>query len=188
MKDMTRWAGSVALWALAVSLTGYVEAEEAGASADHYPLDQTGGIAVPSADLDQYLATLEERATARRFLLSFGNLLFSAGSVQIGDIEKGELVRMAEFLRTHPQTVAQIVGYADDRGDEAANSRLAEQRAVAVRAYLIGQRIDPARLTAGSGEGNALPRGRTQSDRASNRRVEILVQKAQGNDQAAPMD
>jgi hypothetical protein len=117
MKDMTRWAGSVALWALAVSLTGYVDAEEAGASADHYPLDQTGGIAVPSADLDQYLATLEERATARRFLLSFGNLLFSAGSVQIGDIEKGELVRMAEFQRTHPHTVAQIVCYADDRAD-----------------------------------------------------------------------
>ena len=167
-----------------ISFSGYLEAEEAGVSRDHYPLDQTGGIAVPSADLARYLAMLEERATARQFLLTFGDLMFSAGSVQIGDSEKAELVRMAEFLRTHPQTVAQIVGYADDRGDEAANSRLAGQRAAAVRAYLISRRIDPLRLTAGSGEGNALSPGRTQSDRANNRRVQILVQKAHDDDQA----
>jgi outer membrane protein OmpA-like peptidoglycan-associated protein len=169
----------VALLVWGISFAGYVEAEEAGVSPGHYPLDQTGGIAVTSANLDQYLATLEERATTRRFLLTFGDLLFSAGSVQIGVSEKGELVRMADFLRAHPQTVAQIVGYADDRGDATANSRLAEQRAAAVRAYLVSQRIDASRLTAGSAEGDALPGGRTQSGRATNRRVEILVQKSQ---------
>ena len=108
-----------------------------------------------SSRIRSYLATLEERATARRFLLTFGDLLFSAGSAQIGDSEKGELVRMADFLRAHPATVAQIVGHADDRGDATANSRLAEQRAAAVRSYLVVQGIDPSRLTAVSaGEDN----------------------------------
>ena len=176
---MTRWAACVALLVWGIGFTGYVEAEEVGVSPGHYPLDQTGGIAVPSANLDQYLATLEERATQRRFLLSFGDLLFSAGSAQISDREQGELMRMADFLRTHPQTVAQIVGYADDRGAATANARLAEQRAAAVRAYLVSQRIDPSRLTVASAEGNPSPGGRTQAGRANNRRVEILVQKSQ---------
>jgi outer membrane protein OmpA-like peptidoglycan-associated protein len=176
------WGGAagVALLMLGISSTEYVEAEGTSASPGHYPLDQDGGIAVSSANLAQYLATMEERATARRFLLTFGDLLFSAGSAQIGDSEKGELVRMADFLRAHPATVARIVGHADDRGDATVNSRLAEQRAAAVRTYLVGQGIDPSRLTADSpGEDNPLLDSRTQSGGAGNRRVEIVVQKSQ---------
>ena len=150
---------------LGISSTEDVEAEGARASPGHYPLDQNGGIAVSSSNLDRYLATLEQRATARQFLLTFGDLLFGASSAQIGDSEKGELVRMADFLRAHPATVALIVGHADDRGDATANFRLAEQRAAAVRSYLVVQGIDASRLTAASG-----------GERA--RSVTILVQKS----------
>jgi outer membrane protein OmpA-like peptidoglycan-associated protein len=175
------WAAAAAatLLMLGIGATDYVKAEEASASRDHYPLDQTGGIAVPSVDLDRYLATLEERASARRFLLTFGDLLFAAGSARIGDSQKGELVRMADFLLAHPATVALIVGYADDRGDATTNSRLAAQRADAVRGYLVAQGIDPARLTIVSrAEDSPLLANRTQSDRAGNRRVAIVVQKS----------
>lgn len=181
-RRMRLWGGAagVALLMLGIGSTEYVEAEGAGASPDHYPLDQNGGIAVSSANLAQYLATLEERATARQFLLTFADLLFGADSAQIGDGEKGELVRMADFLRAHPETFAQIVGHADDRGDAMANSRLAEQRAAAVRGYLVGQGIDPLRLTVVSrAEDNPLLDSRTQADRAGSRRVQILVQKSQ---------
>lgn len=169
-------AGAAVVLVLGISATEYVAAEGAGASAGHYPLDQKGGVAVSSANLDRYLTTLEERATARQFLLTFGDLLFSANSAQLGDSEKGELVRMADFLRDHPVTVAQIVGHADDRADVAGNSRLAEQRAAAVRSYLIVQGIDQSRLTAVSGA-EPLPDNGVQYERAANRRVEILVQK-----------
>lgn len=170
----------MALLMLGISSTEYVAAEGTSVGPGHYPLDQNGGIAVSSANLAQYLATLEDRATARQFLLSFADLLFGADSAQIGDGEKGELVRMADFLRAHPETVAQIVGYADDRGDALANSRLAEQRAAAVRGYLVGQGIDPLRVTVVSrGGDNPLLDSRTQSGRAGNRRVEILVHKSQ---------
>jgi outer membrane protein OmpA-like peptidoglycan-associated protein len=77
-------------------------------------------------------------------------------------------------------SVAQIVGYADDRGDATANSRLAEQRAVAVRSFLVVQGIDQSRLTAMSGgEHDTLRDDGTRSDRTGNRRVEIRVQKSQ---------
>lgn len=163
-------AGGTVLLVLGIGATQFVNAEGAAASPDHYPLEQNGGIAVSSAQLGEYLATLEERATARRFLMTFGDLLFSAGSTQLGDREQGELVRMGDFLRAHPQTSAQIVGHADDRGDAAANSRLAGQRAAVVRSYLMVQGIDQSRLTAVSGA--------EDKARAGNRRVEILVQKS----------
>ena len=165
---------------LGISSPGHVQAEGTGVGPGHYPLDQNGGIAVSAANLTQYLATLEERATARQFLLTFEDLLFRADSAQIGDSEKGELVHMADFLRAHPETFAQIVGHADDRGDAMANSRLAEQRAAAVRSYLVAQGIDPLRLTVVSrGEDKPLLDSRTQPGRAGNRRVQILVQKSQ---------
>jgi OmpA-OmpF porin, OOP family len=79
-------------------------------------------------------------------------------------------VRMADFLRAHPETIAQIVGHADDRRDAAANSRLAGQRAAVVRSYLIVQGIDQSRLTAVSGA--------EDKTRADDRRVAILVQRS----------
>lgn len=170
--NLRLWAGAGAavLLALGIDSSAYVEAEGATASPGHYPLDQRGGIAVSSAQLDEYLATLEERATARRFLLTFGDLLFGVGSTQLGEREQGELVRMADFLRAHPETIAQIVGHADDRGDAAANYRLAGQRAAVVRSYRIVRGIDQSRLTAVSGAADKA--------RAGDRRVAILVQRS----------
>jgi outer membrane protein OmpA-like peptidoglycan-associated protein len=174
------WAGALVAAPLMIATmpTEHVQAEVASASPGHYPLDQGGGIAVSSANLDEYLAALEGRATARKFLLTFGNLLFSAKSAAIGDSEKVELVRMADFLRAHPETIAHIVGHADDGGDKASNSRLAEQRAAVVRSYLIVQGIEQSRLMAmNDGEDKPLRDNSTQAGAAGNRRVEILVQK-----------
>jgi outer membrane protein OmpA-like peptidoglycan-associated protein len=169
--NLRLWAGAGAavLLVLGIGATQYVAAQTP-ASPGHYPLEQSGGIAVASAQLDEYLATLEERATARRFLMTFGDLPFGVGSTQLGDREQGELVRMADFLRAHPETIAQIVGHADDRRDAATNSRLAGQRAAVVRSYLIVQGIDQSRLTAVSGA--------EDKTRADNRRVAILVQRS----------
>jgi outer membrane protein OmpA-like peptidoglycan-associated protein len=178
--NLRLWAGAGAavLLVLGIGATQYVAAAGSRASADDYPLEQNGGIAVASAQLDDYLAALEARATARRFLMTFDDLLFGDGSTQLGDREQGELVRMADFLRAHPETIAQIVGHADDRGDAAANSRLAGQRAVVVRSYLVVQGVDQSRLTAVSAEEQPLLDNRTQAGRAANRRVQILVQKS----------
>jgi outer membrane protein OmpA-like peptidoglycan-associated protein len=176
--NLRLWAGAAAvLLVLGIGATQYVAAQTP-ASPGHYPLEQNGGIAVASAQLDEYLTTLEERATARRFLMTFGDLPFGVGSAQLGDREQSELVRMADFLRAHPETFAQIVGHADDRRDATANSRLAGQRAAVVRSYLVVQGVDKSRLTAVSAEEQPLLDDRVQSGRADNRRVQILVQKS----------
>jgi len=144
----------------------------------HYALDHNGGIAVSSADLESYLAGLEERAAARTFLLLFADLLFAPGGTQIDVHVRGELTRMAEFLRTHPDTTAKIIGYTDDRGNSVSNMRLAEQRAAAVRGCLIDLGVGADRLIV-SARGEASPTGdnQTSEGRDSNRRVQIFVQK-----------
>ena len=144
----------------------------------HYPLDRSGGIAVSSADLESYLADLQERAAAWTFLLSFPDLLFAAGSTQIDVLVESALQRMADFLRAHPDTTARIIGYSDDRGGTASNLRLAEERAAAVRSYLIDRGIDAQRLfTTSRGEASPKRDNQTSDGRDSNRRVQILVHK-----------
>jgi outer membrane protein OmpA-like peptidoglycan-associated protein len=145
---------------------------------EHYPLDQSRGIAVSSADLESYLADLQERAVARAFLLTFPDLLFAASSTQIDVVVQRELTRMGNFLHTHPDTTARIIGHADDRGGAASNLRLAATRAAAVRSYLIDLGIDAERLFMSS-RGEASPKrdDYTADGRHSNRRVQIFVQK-----------
>ena len=50
------WAGTSAAvtLVLGIGFTAYGESEGAGARPGHYPLDQTGGIAVSPANLDRY--------------------------------------------------------------------------------------------------------------------------------------
>jgi len=144
----------------------------------HYPVHESGGLAASSADLEQYLKTLQERATARAFLLTFPDVLFEPNSAQLREQGRSDLASMAEFLREHPDTMARIIGHTDDRGEASSNARLAEERAAAVRSFLISQRIAEWRLVSSKG-GEEHPPGdnRTPAGRDSNRRVQIFVQK-----------
>lgn len=68
-----------------------------------------------------------------------------------------------------------IVGHTDDRGSEAYNQRLSEQRASSVADYLRDQfAVDADRLTVvGEGESMPLVADTTAEARAKNRRVEM---------------
>ncbi|WP_181884982.1 OmpA family protein [Pontibacter diazotrophicus] len=83
-------------------------------------------------------------------------------------------------LTNYPDHVLLIKGHADYIGSEEYNQALSEQRAEAVKEYLIEQGVqNPDRLvTRGYGESQPLvevnerlPRRRTESQRAQNRRV-----------------
>lgn len=69
-----------------------------------------------------------------------------------------------------------IVGHTDDVGDDAYNQDLSEQRANAVRNYLVGGGADPDKIaTWGAGEKAPIASNATPEGRAENRRVEVLV-------------
>lgn len=68
-----------------------------------------------------------------------------------------------------------IEGHTDASGSAAHNQTLSEQRAAAVKAYLVGKGIDAARLnTAGFGASRPVAANASELGRAQNRRVELV--------------
>ena len=78
-------------------------------------------------------------------------------------------------LHAWPEATIEIQGHTDSSGSADLNRALSMLRAEAVREYLIGKGIDPARMTA-VGYGEDLPIGdnATAEGRAMNRRVELI--------------
>ena len=101
---------------------------------------------MPPANLDLYLADLQQRALAYQFLQASEELPFAAKSAQLSEQAQSQLQRMTDFLRSNPDTVARIVSYPEDLGGVVINLQLAEQRAARVREYLIAQGIAADRL------------------------------------------
>jgi len=76
----------------------------------------------------------------------------------------------------YPGLRLQIEGHTDSTGTSAFNQKLSEQRAAAVRDYLVQQGLDANSITAaGLGEDSPIADNGTAAGRQKNRRVEIIV-------------
>jgi outer membrane protein OmpA-like peptidoglycan-associated protein len=73
-------------------------------------------------------------------------------------------------------TTIEVGGHTDNTGDPGSNMQLSQQRADAVRGYLIQQGVNPAMLTA-KGYGQTAPRSTndTEEGRFRNRRIEFTL-------------
>ncbi|MEO8235927.1 MAG: OmpA family protein [Flavobacterium sp.] len=88
------------------------------------------------------------------------------------------LQAMTAILKEYPSSNFSIEGHTDADGKDTANQTLSENRAAAVKDYLISQGIDSARLTStGFGESMPIASNKTKAGKALNRRVEVKVVK-----------
>ncbi|EGW55835.1 MotY family protein [Candidatus Endoriftia persephonae] len=92
---------------------------------------------------------------------------------------KALLKELADYLNRDERVKSvRIEGHADDQGRRKYNLKLSERRAMAVKAYLVEQGVEQARLaTFHYGESRPKVRSRSQKARAKNRRVAILLSK-----------
>lgn len=85
------------------------------------------------------------------------------------------LARNAEWLRKNPDVAVILQGHTDERGSDAYNLALGEQRAKSAMKYLLNLGIDTARMNVVSyGEEKPAVDGHDESAWSSNRRVEFI--------------
>jgi OOP family OmpA-OmpF porin len=107
------------------------------------------------------------------------NLLFALNSSQLTSTDKLEVMKLASFMQTYPDTSVVIEGHTDARGSDEYNQWLSQQRAAVVGKLLINQHnIAPERIeTKGFGETQLFVDATTEAQHALNRRTiaEIII-------------
>ena len=119
------------------------------------------------------------RLEGERITLS-GRVHFGLDSAELLPKGKGLLDDVAAILRNHPELLdVEIQGHTDVSGRPEYNLSLSQQRAAAVKAYLVDvQGITSGRLSAsGLGESRPLRSGSSEEDHEANRRVEFHIRR-----------
>ncbi|NUP56401.1 MAG: OmpA family protein [Gemmatimonadaceae bacterium] len=102
-------------------------------------------------------------------------ILFDVSSDVIRPESTPTLKEIVTMLQEHGDLSLTIEGHTDGVGSASANLALSEQRAVAVRDYLVSKGIDAARLDAkGLGSTKPIASNSTAEGRQQNRRVELV--------------
>jgi len=102
-------------------------------------------------------------------------ILFDLDSATLRAESKPVLDEVVKLLAAEASWKLTIEGHTDASGAAAHNQTLSEQRAASVKAYLVSQGVDAARLTtAGFGSSRAVADNASELGRAQNRRVELV--------------
>jgi len=101
---------------------------------------------------------------------------FDTGSAMIKPQMRTVLDPFAASLKDDPKAQLTIVGHTDSTGSEAVNNPLSVQRAQSVRDYLAARGVASTRIQIdGRGEREPVADNNSDTGRAKNRRVEILL-------------
>jgi OOP family OmpA-OmpF porin len=105
-------------------------------------------------------------------------ILFDSGKASFQQQTYPVLEAITAILKEYPNSNFSIEGHTDSDGKDAANQTLSENRAAAVKNYLIEKGIASSRLTsAGFGESKPIDTNKTKAGKANNRRVEVKLVK-----------
>lgn len=129
-----------------------------------------------TAQLEEKLADLRARETERGLVLTLGDVLFETDQAQLTADAMRKLYPLVTLLKENERRDISIEGFTDSSGAESYNLNLSQERADAVRDFLVANGIDPERIKAqGYGEAKPVASNADAAGRRENRRVEVIV-------------
>ena len=116
------------------------------------------------------------------------DVLFDTGKYTLKPITQISLAKVSGILQAYPGLKLQVEGYTDSVGSDEYNQKLSENRADAVRNFLLTQGVQEANITStGYGKAKPVADNATAQGRAQNRRVQLVVSgDAIGVEQSSP--
>jgi outer membrane protein OmpA-like peptidoglycan-associated protein len=109
-------------------------------------------------------------------IANMSDVLFKSGSYELLAGARERLAKVSGIVLAYPGLRLAVEGHTDSIGGDEYNRKLSEQRANAVRDYLIQQAIAAEAITAvGFGKGEPVATNDTPEGRQQNRRVELVV-------------
>lgn len=133
-------------------------------------------VALPDGNeqLSTFLENLDPAELPKA--VTFANVNFVSGSAELVPESVPQVEALADTLNSHPGVNIRIEGHTDGVGDVAANKQLSLGRAIAVRSKLAQRGVEPSRVdVVGVGDDMPVAANETESGRADNRRIEVVV-------------
>lgn len=114
-----------------------------------------------------------EVSEEQSFILQ-GMTTFELGKSILTESAKKELNKLAEIIKKYPDSRWRIEGHTDSQGSSEYNKKLSQERADAVKKYLVSLGVPEKMLIAeGMGENYPIADNKTEEGRQKNRRVVI---------------
>lgn len=105
-----------------------------------------------------------------------GNITFDTNQSNVKESFKPVLDSVTEVLKEYKSTMIQVGGHTDSTGSDQYNLLLSQNRAQAVANVMIGFGVQPVRVdVVGFGETQPTASNASESGRAQNRRVELIL-------------
>jgi len=120
--------------------------------------------------------TVGLRETPRGLIVNIDDVQFDFNQYALKPGAREKLAKVAGILLAYPGLKVRLEGHTDSIGSDEYNQAFSEERAGAVRDYLLSQGVPRTNLTAvGLGKANPVASNDTEAGRQQNRRVEMAV-------------
>jgi len=141
---------------------------------------QSNSFEVPQLQMLMRVALVPEMISAEaEILILQGRIFFDYNKADIKPEAAFELDKLIEIIKENKDINVQVVSHTDERGSEAYNIKLSQDRAKSTVDYLTKNGVDPERLSSeGKGESlliNDCTSGCSDEEHEENRRSEFKI-------------